>query len=471
MRVLMIPQISTGEVAAESDKFSHDCIIRALRAIEPTFVYWWFRRIDQRRMNGDDPGELRLFRERDQGFYTQLASADIASLQDLFSWQTGAYPIDAVFTSRSGVAPLLSLALSTVTCQYAVPVVLTEPRVYGPGEVGHNVVNATQLAIRAMGYAVCFGIYWSKWEKESALNAASQYVTPGVLKGWDERSFVVDALVDTRGADGMISKAGRTKRLLFAGRLNSNKRFEEVVKAYSRVLMAREGDVEAWVHSGTGAFNKLKPSGQHTWHRTSEKLAREDYWRLLGTSHVGAYLSGDEGANVTVQEMLACEIAMVLPDKPWVEKLFWPLKYPFLVKQPRDLPQMLDWLLDNWVSANARLAPFRELIEKERSLISFQGKFQRVFDAISDAKKPSAYRFFRKVTENIGRKQGRRKIPFSTLLQVTAQGRNEMPKVAVLKATYACYQAVRDLDDMTCGDPHIVMEDKNGEEEAPAPAE
>jgi len=458
---LFIPQIATSEVASESDIFSHLCIQRALSVLEQSFFYVWLRRGDENWYK-EAPGRACFYEDARMGFYGQMAAVDIARLFDLFSWQTGVFPIDVVFTSRSGVAPLLSVALADMGCQYPVPIVLTEPRVYGPGEQGHNTVNPVQLAVRAAGYAVCYGIYWSRWEKEAALNAAEQYVQPGVLKDWESRSFVVDALVDVDAAAQSIHKSETEKRMLFAGRLNSNKRYKDVIDAYGRVLMARRGDVEVWVHSGTGAFGKLGPPGEHRWHRTSERLDRDKYWELIGSSHLGAYMSYDEGANVTVQELIACGLVMVLPDKPWVHKLFYPLEYPYLVKSLKELPAMLDWLLDNFQTGYAAMQPFRELIARERSWPAFVRKFGHLYDAVRTVARPKAYRMFRKIAADaVG--ANRVGVPFSSLVALTRQWHHGMPALAEARGTYACYQAVRDMDDLATSDPFILRpEDAHG---------
>ena len=168
--------------------------------------------------------------------------------------------------------------------------------------------------LRAAGYASCLAIYWSSWEKKEALDAASLLLAPSALKHADDYGFVVDPLVDIELAP---RKKKPIKRLLFAGRLNENKRYKEILQAYGKVLMTRK-DVEVWIHSGTGAYAKLDPF-YNRWHRTSEKLTREAYSELLCNSDAGAYLSRDEGANITVLEMILAGIVMVLPKRPWVE--------------------------------------------------------------------------------------------------------------------------------------------------------
>ncbi len=450
MRPLFIPQISTVEVAAESDIYSHLTLTRAIRTIEPSYFYLWLRRGDERSgLEGADVMCLYEEGRNIRSFYQQMATLDLYRVVDLFGWHAGLYPVDCVFTSRAGIAPALQLALGHAKDIAQMPVVITEPRVYGPGAHGHNNASETQMAIRAAGYASCFGCYWSRWEKEEALTAASLYMQPSVLKRWDERAHVVDALVDV--PEVVFSRESERKRLLFVGRLNTNKRYKEVVEAYGKVIMAR-ADVEVWVHAGTGAFKKFAPS-DHRWHRTSERLPREAYWRLVKTAHVGAYLSRDEGANVTVQELLASGVVMALPRRPWVEKLFWPLRYPYLTDSENDLPALLDWLLDHYDEAHTALAPFRDLIQRERSWEPFLAKVRRLVEAVNAVPRPPAYRVFRTIVEEA--MDDRQGLAFSQARSLKPDYRHSVPRKQAPAGVYSCYQAVRDLDDLTSADPWL----------------
>ena len=451
VRILQIPQVATAELVNESDVYSHLTIQRALRAMGPLHSYLWARRGDEAADGAFGDDVTLIFEEPPtiRSFYQQMAAADLFRLVDLFGWQGGLYPIDVVFSSRAGVGPLLQLALGAGNGQYEMPVVLTEPRVYGPGEHGHNASSPTQLAIRAMGYATCFGMYWSRWEKESALEAAESFVTPAVLKGWEERAHVVDALVNVPTE---VKPHRGKKRLLFVGRLNSNKRWRDVLASFASVYQSRT-DVDVWVHAGTGAFGKMEPS-MHRWHHTSERLPRPEYHEMIQTATVAAYLSRDEGANVTVQELVGAGVVMALPDRPWVHKLFWPNEYPYVAKGDAGMKALIDWLLDNRAEAFRVLTPHREMIRNERSWEPFLAKVKRLMEAVESVKKPPPYRMFRKMTEDL--LIGRPSIPWATLRSVKPDYKSGAPGFAATRNLYACYQAVRDLDDVSGPDPQIV---------------
>lgn len=455
MRALHVPQITVSEVMAESDYTLHRDVMRAIRTTEPSQFYLWLRRGDEEQEVGGP--DITLFYEESRlvrSFYALMAYADLPRLVDLFGWQTGPYPTDVVFTSRAVIAPLLQLAMGCCNGQYEMPVVITEPRVYGSLEgPHHNLVTPTQLALRAAGYATCYGLYWSKWEKGEALNAASAYVTDAVLKGWEERSFVVDALVNLPPED--VTNAVRPsdpKRLLFAGRLNSNKRWREVLASYASVFQSRT-DVEVWVHSGTGAFTKMDPA-EHHWHATSERLPALDYWQLLRTAHVAAYASTDEGANVTTQELIAAGVTMVLPKRPWVRKLFDPYDYPF-VATDREMPTMIDWCLDHWQETFDRLAPIRAMIAQERGWESYRSKFASAAEAIVRHPRPPAYRTFRKIALE---QMGPDGIGWATMRQLVPGWKSSRPGDAAVRSAMSCYNAVRDLDDLASAEVWLKKE-------------
>lgn len=448
MRALVIPQIAGFEVAAESDYYSHRCIMRAVDEFERSFFYIWLDARQEGKMWAE-PNQSMFYEDCLRGFTPQMASAS-GRIVELFSRQTGKYPVDCVFTSRAGFAPTLAVALTNVAGP-PVPVVITEPRVYWIGsEAKHNTVKYHDTILRAAGYASCFAIYWSAWEKKEALDAASLIVASSGLKWADEHGFVVDPLVEVPTSP---PKGERTKkRLLFAGRLNENKRYRDILEAYGKVLMTRQ-DVEVWIHSGTGAYAKLDPADSR-WHRTSERLTHDGYAELLGQSDVAAYMSRDEGANITVLEMLLAGIVVALPLRPWVEKLFWPLEYPFTCRD-KDFPAMLDWMLDNLDKCRGMLTPIVSLIKARNSWPAFRLKMGSLMDAIRETPQVEAFRVFRNMTMELLEHKNRSQVGLDQMLTATPDWTSH-PIFAATRSNYACYQAVRDMDDLRAASPMLV---------------
>lgn len=454
MRVLMIPQIVVGEVAAESDYYYHKSYMRALLELEPCWFYVWLRAKDEKRLP-NDRNCTYFCEDLALNFYNQMGVWG-GRLVENFHRVFGRYPVDLIISSRAGAAAGLSIGLADR--QYMpVPTLISEPHVYGRNEPSHNKVSFHDAVIRGAGYAVSLGIYHSRWEKQSAINCAAEFLAQSVLKWMDENMIVVDDLVDIPPVETRTEPPKR-KRVIFAGRLNENKRWPTVMRAYADVLMARS-DLEVWVHAGTGLFNKLRKDknkqANFRWHRASERLPYDEYLDLLRTSHVGAYWSHDEGVNISVLEMLLSGVVMVLPNRPWVEKLFWPLTYPFIASKPEEIAPMVDYLLDHYLEGYRQLEPIRKQTIERHGWPTFLSKFRQVYDRVKQMEQPGPYRKFReRVLELMKDTQE----PLSFWTAVEAMGMQHYwhhPGMVKYSSMYACYQSVRDMDDMQGPEPML----------------
>lgn len=461
MRALLLPQVVGGELTAESDFYGYRQIMQMLPKYEPSFCYLWVRGRD-----ADVPRlwpNMEVFAEstQTQTFYQQMVAVT-GRLFEMFNRISGAYPVDAVFTSRAGLVPALMLGLAT-TAEQPVPVVLLEPRVYAPGSVSHNNVTWLDSAARSLGYAMAFGAYWSHWERDEALRCVETWLSPAALKEAQEKAFVIPYVVDVpedalaRRAENMHENM--PKRLLFCGRLNANKRFDLVLRSYGKVLMSRM-DVDVWVHAGTGAFNKLDPKTAR-WHQTSESLPlREDYHHLLSTANVGAYASLDEGVNATVLEMLSWGIVMALPNRPWVRKLFGGLEYPYQYGSEKELPPLLDWLLDHEAEARDRLAPIREVIRERHRPEAWERGWRALFDAVKEWNErygPDPLHRFRADVKHLLEVQAS-PLSFATALSSSPIVRSRRPYERRVFSHYAAYLSVKDMDDFETPIPSLSVQ-------------
>lgn len=446
----MIPQIGPGAVSAESDYYLHKTVMRALSELEPCFFYVWLKSRHEGAMEPEDD-KLFLYEDVDLSFYNQMAVSG-GRLIELFHRQHGVYPVDVVFTSRAALAGTLAIGLADRSGK-AVPTAITEPHVYAMFEHSHNKVTYIDSVVRGAGYAVGAGIYWSKYERDAALNCASLFLSSAAVKAMEENSFVVDALVDVPEYKRVEPEG--MKRLIFAGRLNVNKRWRDILDSYGKVLMQRK-DIEVWVHSGVGAVKKLDPADSR-WHRISEKYSYDDYIKLLSESHVGAYWSLDEGMNISVLEMLMAGIVMVLPNRPWVHKLFDPLEYPYIAKNKAEMASMLDYMLDHYLECWQKLAEVRQLIIKRNGWPTFKANFKDVYDWLKSLEQETPYRKFRDVTMDILNKKGEES--FRVIDMATRAWRHYPPSIIPLSSMYQCYLSVRDLDDMKSAIPVLRLKE------------
>lgn len=270
MRALLIPQVVGGELTAESDFYGYRQIMEMLPKYEPSFCYLWVRGRDENVPRLWPNVEVFAEATQSQTFYQQMVAVT-GRLFEMFNRISGPYPVDAVFTSRAGLVPALMLGLAT-TAEQPVPVVLLEPRVYAPGSVSHNNVTWLDSAARSLGYAMAFGAYWSEHERDEAFRCIEAWLSPAALQEAKDRAFVIPYVVDVpidaldrrkKGPVWSVAEAGlHKKRLLFCGRLNANKKFETVIRAYGKVLMGRE-DVDVLPRApGDGECRGVRVAGR-----------------------------------------------------------------------------------------------------------------------------------------------------------------------------------------------------------------
>ena len=150
---------------------------------------------------------------------------------------------------------------------------------------------------------------------------------------------------------------------------------------------------------------------------------------------------------------------MSLPKRPWVEKLFSPLVYPYVCSEA-ELPALLDWLLDNYDEAYGVLEPVRQMIAARNSWPVFRSKVMVVLDCIRESRQVEGFRTFKNVVLELMEHQNRRSLSLDVALQSTSSWRN-WPAVAATRSTYSCYQAVRQMDDMSSALPVLVARDED----------
>lgn len=162
--------------------------------------------------------------------------------------------------------------------------------------------------------------------------------------------------------------------------------------------------------------------------------------------------------------MILAGIVLVLPRRPWVEKLFSPLVYPFVCADS-EFPAVIDWVLDNLDDCRRKLEPIKEMIAKRNSWEAFCGKFQAVYELIEKWPTMEPFRRFRDMTVDLLVNQNRRSIDFSSLLEATKDFRTwtATKNVFKVRCAYACFQAIRHMDDMSSAVPFLVASDADFE--------
>jgi hypothetical protein len=437
VRVLAIPTVTALSGETESDLSTQLSILRAIGQCESSYGYLWGRGIDEGRIGHDTHRQVFHEEATPNSFYA-LTTAVTGRLYETFNRITGLYPVDAVLTSRVGLVASLMVGLQGRP-DSTVPVITAEPRVYAPGDVAHHQVGEVAAAARALGYSLAHNVFWSEWERDAAYRAVDMWLSPAALRRTMERSRVIRLPVQHRTR--LPSSSGR-KRLIFAGRLNSNKRWRDVLDAYRQVYQSRQ-DVGVHLHSGTGAFQKV-PVGAD-WYTVSERFPTVDEWlRLLASSDIGAYASKDEGSNLTVLEMVAAGVVLALPRAPWVDKLFHPHEYPFRFKSVAELPALLDWMIDHEGEARHQLEPIRRFVKQQHAPDKWTSGWCDLVKTIhAENNDDPLYTFREDVADLLTVQQS---VSFATAVEAGRIGQT-IPNQRQVFNHYDAWRAVRDLDD------------------------
>lgn len=125
--------------------------------------------------------------------------------------------------------------------------------------------------------------------------------------------------------------------------------------------------------------------------------------------------------------------------------------YPFTCPES-ELPAMLDWVLDSLIIARRELEPIKQMIVERNSWPAFKNKMQKVLDAVKDSRQVEPFYRFRNMALSIIEHQNRNNLAFDVSLKATKSLRG-WPAVQAVRSAYACYQAVRDMDDMSSAIP------------------
>mgnify|MGYP001607904446 CR=1 FL=1 len=118
---------------------------------------------------------------------------------------------------------------------------------------------------------------------------------------------------------------------------------------------------------------------------------------------------------------------------------------------------MLDWVLDNLDECRVRLQPIKEMIVSRNSWPAFKRKMQKVLDALPEWPSGKTYKVFRQIVLQLIERGGSRQISLQPVFEATKPWR-KWP--LAMKSTYACYQAVRDMDDMSSAIPLLIAKEE-----------
>ncbi|MEM2946767.1 MAG: glycosyltransferase [Candidatus Bathyarchaeia archaeon] len=385
MRYAMIPLTSTVmNIKTESDFLSSKHMIE--EAVRQGRGYFYFCLIDeQKKYLGvrNTPGITYLYNPERTEFYYQSSFVPLNFIE-LFNPVLGKYYVDAVITSRSGAAAIMSKLLWDKRVEEPeIPVVVVENKVSAVGGT-HNVMCYEDLLLRAAGYAVSCNFFATERERKLAFDLCKEFLSPSAMKRVIENSHVVYHGVNCEEIDETIKKTPKSEKftLLYSGRLTSNKQWKKVLEDYKKFFsFGRDVDLVVCAPLGSTEIDSaIKRLG--TWGEVNLGLPRKEYLEKLVSSHVCLSNSLEEGGTVGFVEQLYSGAVVILPKRPWVEGLLGPMyrEYPFLYDGSTEQAYtVLKAVFEDYQSAREKMEPVRKFIKENYDI---KVVVKRYFDII-----------------------------------------------------------------------------------------
>jgi len=356
MRFAILPLISVKKkILKESDWVTWKQLIHTWR--EEVFCYVLLHE------NADVPEDcefenVEYVRLKHWSPYASDQATISSEVYELFNPVNGKYQVDAFWTSRSPVAANLKRLLD-YNGQTAVPVYLVEMWV-------QEYAKLTDLdhKLRAVSYSECVTLFQSEREKKIALDSCRKYLAPAEFIKAEGLARVRSGGINAHRIAKLADSTPKfdTQTLLFAGRLNSNKHWKDVLEVYQD-LFRMGHDIEIKVLSGsaepTEHFDKVE---------VVKPLGYAEYLEFLCKCHVSVSMSREEGFSFGLLEQMCTGNPVLLPDTWWAWDLAGSKDYPFLYKNKKELYALLTWVLRNYADARTRMVEHTERIVEQHDV-------------------------------------------------------------------------------------------------------
>lgn len=367
MRVLAIPMCSSvGNIRSESDYRIYEDIVLQTKDKD---IFWYLVLPKGHGLKDGELGPKCKIVEGDKivDFYRQQMQLD-GCVPELFG-ENGQYQVDGILTSRIGYGTMMRQRFySKMLGESLFPVMVIEPKV-SDFKVTHNTVEREELLIRSMSYTMAYTLFGTPREKDLAINCAKRFLTPSLLVEIDKRSRPFALWVDTDELDEAKARVGKRDKytLFFGGRLNTNKRWDEILVFYEKFkAFGRNVDIVVCAPLGTGGgvVGNLKEVKFH------QNLPRKEYVDLLVSCHQCMMFSDEEAFTIGCIEQLYSGQIMILRKREWVKGLILDMWdwYPFLVDNADQAQAMIRQIHEDYAGAQKKMEKVREFIKEKFSI-------------------------------------------------------------------------------------------------------
>jgi glycosyltransferase involved in cell wall biosynthesis len=262
---------------------------------------------------------------------------DVSTASRAFPGQASS-PIDFIFTNRKHIAhALVTPSYDFRIKRHMVPVILD---VLKAGLQTHDVVSPELLKYEAMSYAAVDRIIFSTDKERSyGITIAKRHLAPSLVREVEQKSVVIadgisDVLTEiSPTTDQLVKRLRKPKdplRVVFAGRMNPNKRPEKIFDVM-RPLYALH-NIKLSLVTQSFSVPKHKKEWQDVPCFLTDSISgvgKERFLReVVAKSDLFLNASLYEGYIVTVAEAIYAGVPVLLPRRPWSLSLVGE-NYPF----------------------------------------------------------------------------------------------------------------------------------------------
>lgn len=365
MRIVLMPNWGLSNIAGDSDFQEH---IRLCQLAEKLYDDMFFYVvIDQ--MYEKDKAELPVFKNMEYVFvdepgdYMSRYGAVRFNYWDLFSQNSGLYPVDGVFTSRLWAASHIGQVLADTRVRKELPVIGRSASTWNYGTLNNIYWNLLTAVTCASCHYVMFGTY----DYEDHYEYVKNLLSPRMIQRFEKTCLVTHLGLEFDKLDLLKKRFKKNDKLtLFYGtRFSEVKQVQNVFKVYDQIY-ATGRDIEIVIttpNSENSLFRKdfIKKYLQDCIKFFGTDYDKESYLREAVKAHVFMTDSRDEMASNFLIEQMYLDVIAVVPDRAWVWSML-PKDYPFIFRSLPEAYNLITWILDHYQEAYQKFKPYLKYI-------------------------------------------------------------------------------------------------------------
>lgn len=307
-----------------------------------------------------------VYEDEPMQFYVAQMETPVTFLS-MFSPLVGKYAVDAVLTSRTPAAGVLSRLLWDPRYRKdLVPIVVEESMAVDYGITSQE-VSDQELIGRSLGYLVGWPVFHSDFELKLAMSAAGRFLRPSSVAQVLKRAAVVPRYLECDKIDGVIKGVKKNEQFtLFVGqRLNETKGAEDLLDVYDKFFAAGRPirvvatspraeafTIEKWRLGKRGGAKVMPTVYPEVEFKTN--CLQEEFWRTGAAAHAYLNMSKVEGFPIGFVEQLYCGPVGVFGDVAWVRGVLGEeimKNWPYVFRSTDEAALMVRRVYENYEEA------------------------------------------------------------------------------------------------------------------------